>query len=151
MGRGEFYIMPNPQKRKGTDWEKDAVKLLNRRFPDTWKRIALSGALGTQLNMPILMSDIRGKYDHMPNDVVGECKVGYGGKQMKIQKEWFDHIREIAEKQYALPVVVLKFEKSKKGVRHVICMDFDAWDDLMTEMAEMRHELITLHEKLNDE
>jgi Holliday junction resolvase len=142
--------MPNPQKIKGTRWERDSVKLLNKKFPDTWRRIALSGALGTMLDMPILMPDISGKYEHLDRKVVGECKVGYGGKQMKIEKEWFDGIREIAEKNYALPVVVLKFEKSRTGVKHIMCLDFEAWDSLMIEMAEMRHELLTLHEKLAD-
>lgn len=140
--------MPNPQKRKGTDWERDATKLLNERFPDTWKRIALSGALGTQLNMPLLMPDVRGKYYFLPKDIVGECKVGYGGKQMTIQKEWFDGIHEIAEKQYAIPAVLLKFEKSRKGVKHIICLDFDTWDTLMTQMGSMYNELKTIYEKL---
>lgn len=141
--------MPNRQKEKGTRWERDAAKELNKRFPNVWRRIALSGALGTQLNMPLLMPDVRGKYTHLPDEFVGECKVGYGGKQMTIQKEWFDGIREIAEKQYALPVVLLKFEKSRAGAKHIICMDFDAWDELMSEMADMHHELRVLHEKVN--
>ncbi len=68
---------------------------------------------------------------------------------MTIQKEWFDGIREIAEKQYALPAVILKFEKSRTGVKHIICLDFDAWDEIMREMAEMHHELKVLYEKVN--
>lgn len=143
--------MPNPQKIKGTRWERDSVKLLNEQFPDVWRRIAMSGALGTILNMPVLMPDISGKYEHMDKGIVGECKVGYGGKQMKIEKAWFDGIREIAEKNYgALPAVVLKFEKSRTGVKHIICLDFEAWDELMTEMAGMHHELRVLHERLNN-
>lgn len=142
--------MPNPQKIKGTRWERDSAKLLNEKFPDVWRRIALSGALGTILNIPVLMADISGKYPHMDSSIVGECKVGYGGKEMRIKKEWFDGIREIAEKNYALPVVVLKFEKSRSGVRHIICLDFEAWDELMTEMAGMYHELLTLYEKVNN-
>lgn len=141
--------MPNPQKIKGTRWERDSVKLLNGQFPDVWRRIAMSGALGTILNMPILMPDISGKYEHMDKGIVGECKVGYGGKQMKIEKAWFDGIREIAEKNYgALPAVVLKFEKSRTGVKHIICFDFEAWDELMGEMKSMHDELAVLHEKV---
>lgn len=143
--------MPNPQKIKGTRWERDSVKLLNEKFPEVWRRIALSGALGTILNMPVLMPDISGKYEHMDKGIVGECKVGYGGKQMRIEKQWFDGIREIAGKNYgALPAVILKFEKSRSGVKHIICLDFEAWNDLMTEMAGMYHELLTLHERLNN-
>ena len=141
--------MPNPQKRKGSRWEKDAEHLLNEKFPNVWRRVAMSGALGTMLNMPILMPDINGKYAHMSSGIVGECKVGYGGKQMTVHKEWFDGIREIAGKNYALPAVLLKFEKSRTGVKHIICLDFEAWDELMTEMAEMYHELLVLHEKVN--
>lgn len=141
--------MPNPQKRKGTRWETDSVKLLNQKFPNVWRRIAMSGALGTMLDMPILMPDISGKYEHMSNGIVGECKVGYGGKMMTIQKDWFDHIRGVAAKNYAaVPAVVLKFEKSRTGVKHIICLDFEAWDDLMGEMESMHNELVVLHEKI---
>ena len=141
--------MPNPQKRKGTRWENDAKDLLNKKFPNVWRRIAMSGALGTMLNMPVLMPDISGKYEHLSQGIVGECKVGYGGKQMTIQKAWFDHIQSVAEKNYALPAVVLKFEKSRTGVKHIICLDFETWDELMLEMAEMYRELSTLHGKVN--
>jgi len=141
--------MPNPQKRKGTRWENDATKLLNEKFPNVWRRVAMSGALGTMLDMPILMPDMYGKYEHLSRKIVGECKVGYGGKQMTIQKEWFDGISEIAVKNYGLPAVMLKFEKSRTGVRHIICLDFETWDELMLEMAEMYRELSMLHEKVN--
>jgi len=141
--------MTNPQKRKGTRWENDAAKLLNEQFPDVWHRVALSGALGTILDMPILMPDIYGEYKHLSKKVVGECKVGYGGKSMTIQKDWFDHIQDVAGKNYALPAVMLKFEKSRSGARHIICMEFEVWDEIMTEMAEMHHELIKAYEELN--
>ncbi len=141
--------MSNPQKIKGTRWERDAVNLLNEAFPSTWKRIAMSGALGTQLDIPMLRPDAIGEYTHLSRRLVGEAKVGYGGKSMTIQKEWFDYIAELAEENYALPVVLLKFEKSKTGVRHVICLSFETWNELMQEMSGMYHELLTVYEKLN--
>ena len=142
--------MSNPQKEKGTRWERDAVKLLNEAFPGTWKRIVMSGAIGTQLGMPILKPDAIGEYKHLSRKLVGECKVGYGGKQMAIKKEWFDKIKEIAEENFALPVVILKFEKSWTGVKHIICVDFETWDELMQEIAEMYHELLNVYEVLEN-
>lgn len=141
--------MSNPQKDKGSRWERDACKLMNVAFPDTWKRIAMSGALGTQLDIPILRPDAIGEYTHLSRKIVGEAKVGYGGKSMTIQKDWWDGIEEIAEENYAWPVVLLKFEKAHTGVRHVICLSFDTWNELMQEMAEMYHELLLAYERLN--
>ena len=69
---------------------------------------------------------------------------------MTIQQESFDGIRDPAEELYGLPFVVLKFEKSRTGVRHVICMDFEAWDSLMMEMSEMYHELLKAYDQLNE-
>jgi hypothetical protein len=111
----------------------------------------MSGAIGTQLDIPILRPDAIGEYTHLSRKLVGEAKVGYGGKSMTIQKTWFDYIAEIAEENYALPVVLLKFEKSKTGVRHVMCLSFETWNELMQEMSEMYHELLTVYEKLNED
>ncbi len=141
--------MGNPQKEKGSRWERDACKLLNEDFPGTWKRIALSGAIGTQLDIPMLRPDAIGKYAHLSRKFVGEAKVGYGGKSMTIKKDWFDGIDEIAEENYALPVVLLKFEKARTGVRHIICLSFETWNELMREMADMYHELLLAYERLN--
>ena len=141
--------MANPQKRKGSDWERDAAKLLNKTFPGAWKRVVMSGAAGTIMDIPILKPDLLGEYPHISRKLAGECKVGYGGKSMTIQKEWFDGIRDTAEELYGLPFVVLKFEKSWTGVKHIICMDFEAWNSLMMEMSEMYHELLKAYEQLN--
>lgn len=141
--------MSNPQKDKGSRWERDACKLMNEAFPGTWKRVAMSGAIGTLLDIPILRPDAIGEYTHLSRKLVGEAKVGYGGKSMTIQKDWWDGIDEIAEENYALPVVLLKFEKSRTGVRHVICLSFETWNELMQEMAELYHELLLVYEKLN--
>jgi hypothetical protein len=66
---------------------------------------------------------------------------------MQVHKEWFDKIKMEADQNYALPVVLLKFEKSKTGVRHVIAMDFETWDKLMEFVESMHEELLGLYEK----
>lgn len=133
-------------KDKGNRWERDSVKLLNQQFPDVWKRIPGSGAIGTLVSEPALAADIVGTYPFLQKRVMGECKVGYGGKQMTLHKDWFDHARKVADGVYGLPVVVLKFEKTLEGVKHVMAMDFETWDYLMSVIAEQQ-ELI---EKMSD-
>lgn len=139
--------MVNKNKDKGTRWERDAVNDLNENFPDTWRRNPGSGALGTILDMPILKGDLVGDYNFLPTTFVAEAKVGYGGTQMQVHKEWFDKIKMEANQNFALPVVLLKFEKSKTGVRHVIAMDFETWDKLMEFVESMHEELLELYEK----
>jgi hypothetical protein len=136
--------MVNKNKVKGSQWERDAAELLNREFPNTWKRIAMSGALGTILEIPSLQGDVTGKYSFFPIKFLAEAKVGYGGVQMKIEKEWFDKIKEQASHSYSLPVVLLKFEKARTGVRHVICMDFETWNKIMSEMEDLKNELVRI-------
>lgn len=138
--------MGRSQKRKGARWERESCKLLNEEFPDVWKRIPMSGAIGTIANMPLLKADIVGDYEHLSKKIVGENKYGYGGKQMTLKKEWFDHIQEIAEENYAIPAVVLKFERARSGIKHVICLSFETWTELMSEMADMYNELMDVYE-----
>jgi len=132
--------MSNPSKQKGTKWENDSVELLNKDFPKVWKRVPMSGAIGTALGEPELASDIKGKYPFIPFKFVGEAKVGYGGKNMTIRKEWFDKIRETADRVYGVPVVVLKFLGARSGIRHVIATDFETWNRLMSYIEELEDE-----------
>lgn len=140
----------NPNKDKGTRWERDAAEILNKEFPNVWQRIPMSGALGTQLGIPILEGDLKGKYSFLPFPFIAEAKVGYGGTQMKIQKEWFDKVSESAKKLYAVPIVLLKFEKARSGVKHVVAMDFYVWDTLMTRIEELHEESIKLRDELDE-
>jgi len=137
-------------KNKGNRWERDAANILNEKFPDTWKRIALSGALGTILKEPLLEADLLGKYNHMDRKIAGEAKVGYGGLSMTIQKEWFDKIAQTAAKLYAIPVVLLKFSGARTGVRHVVAVDFEVWDELMKEWEGLYNELNSLYKKMDE-
>jgi len=144
---GNILMMVNKNKIKGSQWERDAAKLLNENFPDVWRRNPGSGALGTILELPILKGDVVGDYEFLPFDFIAEAKVGYGGSLMQIQKVWFDKIKEQADENYSLPVVLLKFEKSKSGVRHVIAMDFETWDKIMSYIESMHEELLKLYEE----
>lgn len=136
----------NPNKDKGTRWEREAVSLLNEKFPGTWIRIPGSGAIGTQIGIPILKGDIKGKYTFIPKSFLGEAKVGYGGsKQVTVKKEWFDKIAEEAKESYSLPVVVFKFLNARAGVKYVIAMDFEIWDELLEEMETMYETLVNMY------
>lgn len=137
----------NKNKDKGTRWERDAVNELNENYPNTWRRNPGSGALGTILDLPFLKGDLVGDYEFLPIDIVAEAKVGYGGTQMQVRKEWFDKIKMEANENYAIPVVLLKFEKARTGTRHVIAMDFETWDKLMNFVESMHEELLELYEK----
>jgi Holliday junction resolvase len=137
-------------KDKGNRWERESVKILNQRFPGTWKRIPGSGAIGTLVKEPMLAADIVGNYSFLNKPVMGECKTGYGGKSMTIQKDWFDHAVKVAQGVHGIPAVVLKFERSVKGVKHVVALDFDTWDYLMG-LLESQNELIeSLQYELSD-
>lgn len=141
------------QKDKGNRWERDAAKILSENWPGAWKRIAMSGAIGTVMNIPMLGADILGDYDFYPYKFAGECKAGYGGKQMTIHKDWFDHVAEVAEGFYAIPLVVLKFDNARSGVRNVIAMDFKVWDKMMAEyesLKESHDRLLKKVEELED-
>lgn len=136
-------------KKKGKRWEYDARDELNDMFPSTWKRIPSSGAIGTIVEIPHLTGDLIGKYDFIPHLFRAECKVGYGGKSMTIQKEWFDKIRKEAEENYNnLPCVLIKFDGSREGVRYFIGLDFQAWFDLLKWIEGIHNENVELYEKL---
>jgi len=84
----------------------------------------------------MLRGDLRGRYSFMGKPMLAECKVGYGGKSMTIQKAWFDKVAKEAEDLYALPAVLLKFENSRSGTKYIICLDFDVWNQIMQELKE---------------
>ena len=136
----------NKQKDKGSRWEREAAELLSTEFPGSWRRVPMSGAMGTILEIPDLNGDLRGNYSFFPQKFIGEAKVGYGGTEMTVRKEWFDKVKEEASKSYALPVVLLKFEKARSGVRHVIAMDFHTWGIVMAYVEELRKEVEELRE-----
>lgn len=130
--------MTNKNKIKGTAWENEVVKLLNAPFSEPyWKRIALSGALGSMLGEPLLSSDVLGRYPFIPFPIQGEAKVGYGGVNMTIRKEWFDKIKQTADASYGFPLVLLKFTKARSGVKAVVAMDLEDWNRLMLHIEKL--------------
>lgn len=129
-------------KNKGSRWEREAAKLLNENFPEAWRRVAMSGAMGTQLEIPIFKADLIGAYDFFPRQLVAECKVGYGGaKSMSLKREWFEHIKKVGEEAYSLPLVILKFDNSRSDVRHVVAMTFETWNEIIMEYEQLVDEL----------
>jgi len=138
-------------KAKGARWEREAVEVLNEMFPDTWKRIPGSGAFGTIMNITGLTGDLTGKYKFFPFMFRGENKVGYGGKEMTVKKEWFDKIRMEADKNFnEVPCVLIKFDNSRSGVRYFIAFDFDALKKILETVETIYNENIALRDKENE-
>ena len=83
-------------KRKGSAFENLLADTLNEIIEKSvWKRVPLSGSMGTILAEPDLAGDVTGKIESIPKKFKVEAKVGYGGStQMTIKKSWFDKIRE---------------------------------------------------------
>ena len=130
-------------KRKGSQWERDAAKLLNEKVIGDWKRVAGSGALGAILEEPTLQGDIIGKnIPALPKGFRMDAKVGYGGsKQMAIQKAWLDKIRSEAEATYSIPALVCKFSGSRGGVKVFVVMDIDAFAEIINRIDDLKYEL----------
>lgn len=144
--------MVNSRKRKGTDWERELVKLLEQIPHSKAKRIATSGAIGTYLEEPQLTGDVIFMLDDLPKKFRIECKVGYGGAvQITLKREWFDKIKKEAESSYSIPLVALKFSgvREKEAVKYVVAFDLETFIDLMTYLVNLKMELDGLYERIN--
>ena len=130
-------------KRKGSQFERDATKLLNAQIYGKWKRVPGSGALGAILEEPTLQGDITGKdIPGLPKGFLLDAKVGYGGaKQLTVQKEWLDKIRKEAEATYSIPAVICKFSGSREGAKVFVVMDLDAFAELVNRTSDVQEEL----------
>ena len=144
--------MVNKQKRKGTDWERKLVKICNANLTGAeFKRVPGSGALGTIMNESRLSGDVKGKLPFLSKGFTIEAKTGYGGsKQHVVKKEWLDKVREEAEASYTIPLLACKFSDAKKGAKHFICMDFDAFKEITEEANKLYEEVIRLQDKLEE-
>jgi hypothetical protein len=97
-----------------------------------------SGAMGTILELPELGGDVTGMIESLAKTLRGENKVGYGGAtQMTIKREWFEKIREEAERTRSIPYVALKFTSARGPTRHVIAFDFDAFAEIALRLNEL--------------
>jgi hypothetical protein len=130
-------------KRKGSQWERDAAKILNELTYGKWKRVPGSGALGAILEEPTLQGDITGKdIPGLPKGFLLDAKVGYGGsKQMSLKKEWLDKVRQEAEATYSLPAVIGKFSGARGGATVFVVMDVAAFAELLNRLDELQEEL----------
>lgn len=144
--------MVNKAKRKGSDWERNLVKYLNKKLTlGAFKKIPGSGAIGTILGEPRLFGDVRGKVHGLSRSLLGECKVGYGGhRQFTLKKEWLDKIKKEADASYSLPFLAGKFSGCRKGICSFVVLDLDTFCDLLNVVTELTREIDELYENRTD-
>ena len=130
-------------KRKGTDFERQAVEILNVLIKDSvWKRIPGSGSLGTTMGEPLLTSDISGKVKRIPKKFKAEAKVGYGGaKQFGLKKEWLDKIRQEAAATFSTPFLIGKFSGAREGVKVFVVMDVEDFAAIINHISNLQEEI----------
>lgn len=135
-------MTPSKQSRKGTNWERDLVKILNERIKcGTFKRIPGSGSMGTILEEPSLYSDLKGKIKGLEKNIRIEAKIGYGGvKQFTLKKEWLDKIDQEATRTYSIPFLIGRFSGSRSGVENFVVMDLEIFIDLLNLISELSDE-----------
>ncbi len=148
--------MVNKQKRKGTAFENQAVKLLNDLIVGAeFKRVPGSGAIGTIVNEPMLTGDIKGKIEHFPQPLKGECKSGYsnksGGeaKSFSLKKEWLDKIKMEAANMYAFPIFLGHFDNARSGVKTFVCLDIEDFAMLINSYTDLQRDMIEMEERGN--
>jgi hypothetical protein len=132
-------MSPNKSKRKGNDWERQATDILNANIKRSrFKRIPGSGMIGTILEEPMLTSDIKGKVDSLEKEFKIEAKVGYGSAtQFTMKKLWLDKVKEEADANYGIPLLVGKFSGAREGVRAFVVMDLDTFCNLINTLTEI--------------
>lgn len=143
--------MSNPQKRKGSDFERLAVDIFNRLIRKSiWRRIPGSGAIGTILSESLLTADIKGEMEAVPKKFKVEAKVGYNSskdkeiKQFTLKKEWLDKVALEAQASYGIPMLVGKFSGARDGTKVFVVMDVEVFADLMNRITELHEDLLKL-------
>lgn len=135
--------MPNANKRKGSDWERQATEILNANIRGgEFKRIPGSGAIGTFLHEPLLTSDIKGKVPSFEKEFKIEAKVGYGSAtQFTMKKLWLDKVKEESDASYGIPLLAGKFSGAREGVRGFIVMDISTFCDIINKVTSLHEEI----------
>lgn len=130
-------------KRKGSDWERMAVKILSQLvLRSSWRKIPGSGAIGTSMDEPILTGDLSGVVESIPKKFKVECKTGYGNaKQFTLKKEWLDKIKQEADNYYSIPMLVGKFSDARDGVKHFVVLDVETFAYLLNMITELNEAL----------
>jgi Holliday junction resolvase len=139
--------MPVNVKRKGSDFEREATKLLEEKLDGgKFRRIPSSGAIGTNMSEPLLTGDISGIVDGFPKTFKFEAKVGYGGsKQFTLKKEWIDKIIQEAGNTFSYPAVIGKFSGARSGVTTFVVLDIDNFAYLVNQITELQRLLNERH------
>jgi Holliday junction resolvase len=136
--------MTNPQKIKGTNWERVLAKQLGE-HAEVAKRIPGSGALGTTLGDSRLTGDVYVKYKFMPRSLKIEAKYGYGGStQMTIKRLWMTKVREESSANNSIPAVAIKFRDVTGGDTESskwICFTVEDWNGLVKYLNELFDDL----------
>lgn len=130
-------------KIKGTTFENLLAELLNKYIKNShWKRIPMSGAIGTFMKEPELQGDVVGNVDSFPRKFRIEAKVGYGGAtQLTMKKEWLDGIIRDSQNTNSIPLMVGKFSGAREGVKVFVAMDLVTFCDLINQHTELYEEI----------
>lgn len=140
--------MTNPNKIKGSSFERLAVDILNELIKDSeWKRIPGSGAIGTSLGEPLLTADVVGKVKSIPKKFKVECKVGYNPstdkevKSFSLKKEWLDKVKEEALGSYSVPMLMGKFSGARSGVKVFAVLDVEDFAAIINHITDLQEAL----------
>lgn len=140
--------MSNPMKRKGSDFERLAVEILNTIIKGArFKKVPGSGSMGTALFEPLLTSDIVGTVDSITKRFKIECKAGYnsskdgGIKQFVLKKDWLDKVRREADATHSIPLLMGKFSGAREGVKVFVAMDVEVFAQFINEITRLKEEL----------
>lgn len=135
-------------KRKGSDFERLAVEILNTLIKDAeFKKVPGSGALGTTLLEPLLTADIVGTVNSIPKKFKIECKVGYNSskdkevKQFTLKKEWLDKVIREANASFSIPLLMGKFSGAREGVKVFVTMDVETFAQIINHITRLQADL----------
>jgi hypothetical protein len=147
-------MMVSRQKRKGSDFERQIVDLLNTKLSKgEFKRIPSSGSIGTIMGESLLTGDVSGFITGFPSKIKAECKSGYSNrigaeaKSLTLEKKWLDKIKEEAETAYNMPIFFGKFDNVRQGVRYFVAFDFDTFIGLANHITELQSEIDKIYDK----
>ena len=131
--------MPFKSKIKGSTFERDLTDLLNKHISKSfWKRVPLSGAIGTALSEPDLQGDVKGTVDSFNKHFRIEAKVGYGGKtQLTMKKEWLDKIIADSKNSNSIPLMIGKFSGAREGIKVFVAMDLGTFCEILNRATEL--------------
>lgn len=133
-------MMVNKSKRKGSDFEREFVEMLNSSiYGANAKRVPASGAMGTSLNEPLLEGDVKATFKGLNKPIRFELKARSGATQLAVKREWMNKIKMEAEHSFAYPSVACKLIGARKadGVKFFVIFDFDTFVELMEYVGKL--------------